>query len=245
MPAATQRATASGLFARRILEPDESAQVMPRSSPACRPPRRNGRRQDPKSCLAICRCAASRRAVAADPEGDARIEPMKSQATGPFPARPCSRASTLRARAQHRHPLAVGIEGDLVESLVVDNSPATCRPMPPAPSPSGPSSLRRPCSSISFRLCRARIDEQLAMVSVRRACAARSPMSTRPRPAQALHRHPVLRQRAGLVAADGRRRSQGLDGRQVTHQRVAFACAASPSPARASRRSRPSGTLRR
>ena len=68
-----------------------------------------------------------------------------------------------------------------------------------------------------------RIDEQFAVVlgqaRLRSQVAKVKKPATQP---QALHRHAVLRQRSGLVAADRRRRTQRLDSRQVAHQRIAL-----------------------
>jgi hypothetical protein len=132
--------------------------------------------------------------------------------------------ASVRRFGEHRHALAVGVEGDLVDAgkggevagdLAADLGQGNLHRI----------AVQRLPSGFFDRLqvvAQRGIDEQLAMllqyVRARRQVAAWHEGAAYP---QSLHRHPVLRQRAGLVAADHGRRTERLDRRQVAHQRVA------------------------
>jgi hypothetical protein len=127
----------------------------------------------------------------------------------------------LRRRAQHRHALAVGVEGQLVDAPVIGQFA------------SDPLSHRRqrhfhgiaqqlPVDGL-YAVAKRGIDEQLAVVGgqsgLRRQVGEVEEAAAQP---QALHRHQVLRQGACLVAANRGGGTQGLDRGQVAHQGIAL-----------------------
>jgi hypothetical protein len=132
--------------------------------------------------------------------------------------------AALRRLADHRHALAVGVERNLVNALAAGKIAGEIA------ADLGQCDLHR----IATQAVPALLIDLLQVVAKRGIDEQRTVIVYHMRPLrqigawheraadpQLLHRHPVLRQRAGLVAADHGRRAERLDRRQVAYQCVA------------------------